>query len=430
MTLIDLLSHRAGLAHEAPIGNNSYPYSPSFKAHIESIQNTWLRFPVGQRFCYSNLGLDLTGYILQKVTGVQFPELMQKTVLDPIGMTSSTFDLNKVLKSNNYAKGTEYNKTAPLNVAMIPCAGLYTNAEDMGKYLSFQLNSGMVNNKQIINLKYINLMRTIQNKMNGQTSGYGLGLAIYHFKNFTIYDHNGGGYGFNSIAFWIPTLNFGVSIFFNGETGKDQDKFLWEILSAFSPEYKNFENQLGTINLKPTPQNIQSINKKFKNWIGTYVETRSVAPIEVTIKNKRLGFIEKNNFEPLIYIGNNKFYNKKTKKLYQLIKGGKYYSKYILDVGTGTSWNFDYGPNEPRNPTEEILNKYCGAYETHSKDIFYLKIINGYLNSLIYNESVKLRLQEFKSGLFRSPNGRVLNLSKKPYSFNNIKIMKLSHPSH
>ena len=66
ITLRHLLSHRAGFTHEAPIGSNFDDRSHTFKEHIESITDTWLRYPVGYRFSYTNLGIDLAGYILQQ----------------------------------------------------------------------------------------------------------------------------------------------------------------------------------------------------------------------------------------------------------------------------------------------------------------------------------------------------------------------------
>ena len=47
ITLRMLLSHTAGFTHEAPVGNN-YELDPgTFDAHVRSISDTWLRFPVG-----------------------------------------------------------------------------------------------------------------------------------------------------------------------------------------------------------------------------------------------------------------------------------------------------------------------------------------------------------------------------------------------
>jgi CubicO group peptidase (beta-lactamase class C family) len=65
ITLRLLLTHRAGFAHEAPFGSN-FDDRNDFDEHIASISSTWLRYPVGYRLSYSNLGIDLTGYILQR----------------------------------------------------------------------------------------------------------------------------------------------------------------------------------------------------------------------------------------------------------------------------------------------------------------------------------------------------------------------------
>src|ERR1700742_2024279 len=91
MTLRLLLSHRAGFTHEAPVGNNYDPAFPDFETHIRSISQTWLRFPVGARYRYSNLGVDLAGYILQTASGKPFADWIRREIFEPLGMTRSTF---------------------------------------------------------------------------------------------------------------------------------------------------------------------------------------------------------------------------------------------------------------------------------------------------------------------------------------------------
>jgi CubicO group peptidase (beta-lactamase class C family) len=73
-TLRMLLSHTAGFTVEAPVGNNNDLDPGDFDAHVRSISDTWLRFPVGTGFAYSNLGIDLAGYILQRVERKPFAQ--------------------------------------------------------------------------------------------------------------------------------------------------------------------------------------------------------------------------------------------------------------------------------------------------------------------------------------------------------------------
>ena len=177
ITLRHLLSHRAGFTHEAPIGNNNYPDFSSFEAHIESISDTWLRYPVGQRYCYSNLGIDLAGYILQVVSGKPFAQYMNEAVLAPIGMKNSSFDWKTIRNNKNRAIGhvRGFSKV-PLEFGLIPAGALYSSVEDMAKFIQFHLNDGVVENKKILGKKYLEEMYSVPFPVKGQLEGYALGI--------------------------------------------------------------------------------------------------------------------------------------------------------------------------------------------------------------------------------------------------------------
>ena len=105
ITLRMLLSHTAGFTHEAPLGNNYEPEPGDFDAHVRSISDTWLRFPVGTGYAYSNLGIDLAGYILEQVSNKPFPVVMRDSLLAPLGMDHSTFDRAQVHATADRAVG-------------------------------------------------------------------------------------------------------------------------------------------------------------------------------------------------------------------------------------------------------------------------------------------------------------------------------------
>ncbi|MDT7818039.1 MAG: hypothetical protein QOJ42_7955, partial [Acidobacteriaceae bacterium] len=110
MTLRHLLSHRAGFTHEAPVGNNYEPAFPDFEAHVRSISQTWLRYPVGERYRYSNLGFDLAGYILQVRTGMPFAECLRTLLFEPLGMNDSTAATDTYVQHHDRAVGHEKGK--------------------------------------------------------------------------------------------------------------------------------------------------------------------------------------------------------------------------------------------------------------------------------------------------------------------------------
>ena len=145
ITMRMLLSHTAGFVHEAPYGGNFDHPAYSFEKHIASISDTWLKFPVGTRYSYSNLGIDLAGYILQVRSGMPFTQYVEEKVLDPIGMKDSTLDVSEIRANSMRAVGhTPGNPfRPPVDFLLIPSGGVWTTAADMARYLQFHINEGL-----------------------------------------------------------------------------------------------------------------------------------------------------------------------------------------------------------------------------------------------------------------------------------------------
>ena len=105
ITLRLLLANRAGFTHEAPVGYNYEADAPGFAAHVRSISRNWLRFPVGERYRYSNLGFDLAGDILGRATGLGYAEWLRRKLFAPLGMRESTVDPEVYADAANRAVG-------------------------------------------------------------------------------------------------------------------------------------------------------------------------------------------------------------------------------------------------------------------------------------------------------------------------------------
>ena len=218
ITLRMLLSHTAGLTHETALGNNYEPQPGDFDAHVRSISDTWLRFPVGTGYAYSNLGIDLAGYILEQVWREPFPALMRDSLLAPLGMDHSTFDRAQVHATADRAMGHSGMVRPAVDVPMMAAGGLWTSAADLARFLSFQLGSGTIGGRTVLDTGLMQQMRTVPAPDAGAPAGYALGVARTHWRAgqyLDLFSHGGGGYGFLSDLWWLPQLQLGIAVLTN-----------------------------------------------------------------------------------------------------------------------------------------------------------------------------------------------------------------------
>ena len=139
MTLRHLLSHRAGFIHEAPRGSNYDDSDVSFEDHCASISETTLEFPVGDRYSYSNLGIDLAALVLQRVSRLDFATYIDQVLLEPLGLNRTTFDLDRIMSDPDRAIGHTDSTPPPLRVPMLGAGGGYASVDDALRYVAFHL---------------------------------------------------------------------------------------------------------------------------------------------------------------------------------------------------------------------------------------------------------------------------------------------------
>jgi CubicO group peptidase (beta-lactamase class C family) len=224
ITLRLLLSHRAGFTHEAPVGGNweaevSAYESFSFEAHAESISRTWLRYPVGRRYAYSNLGIDLAAFILGQACGTSFADALKALVFDPLGMAVTSCDPDVYAANANRAIGHQPGMPAvPVRVPMQAAGGVCSNVVDMARFAAFHLGRGTLDGVEI-------LRRELWEEMHRLSFGgypYALGVAlrpVYVGSGpVTRYGHNGGGFGFGSCFYYCPDHQLAWIVLFNGQT--------------------------------------------------------------------------------------------------------------------------------------------------------------------------------------------------------------------
>jgi len=421
ITLRHLLGHKAGFTHQASIGNNNYPDFHSFEAHIQSISDTWLRYPVGQRYCYSNLGIDLAGYILQIVSGRPFAQYMKEKILEPIGMKNSSFDWKAIRNNENRAIGHAKGfSKVPLEFGMIPAGALYSSVEDMAKFIQFHLNYGVVGNKKILEKKYLEEMYSVPFPVKGQIEGYALGIDKTKKYGSYYFVHGGGGMGFTSNMKWCPEFGIGMVLLTNSENHQLLNLSYMIIDEIVKNKIGDRQPESKFNNLKAVEIDKLNTKKVIGNYVGRW------GRFDIVFKDENYWVkVRRRGLTPINFTSDTEAFIKEkdgTTTFIRFVFDINDTPSYIVKVNNGVTFDYNDRPHDKRGPNKKEWNDYIGQYSlpTWGQKVELLKVSkkNGYL----YLD--KLRLEEYQPGLFFSSTGEALDLRTKIPTWQNTRLMK------
>jgi len=428
ITFRHLLSHFAGLCHEAPVGNNYDDRPCSFAEHVASISGTWLKHPVGDRYAYSNLGIDLAGFVLEQHSGTAFERYMQDSVLDPIGMRASTFDQDKANAGTNVARGNiGVFEVPPQNIPMRAAGGLYSNVRDMAQFVSFQLARGLSNAQRILSSDSVDEMQRPQFPIPGQIGGYGLGLISIASRGAYAILHGGGGYGFNSDHRWIPDYGIGVVVACNQESGSPApviSSFALRLMIGELLEAIPVTTALSPI-LEPT---VAQDPAELRKLAGTYQRRSSLAKIA-----EKDGWLVLDDGSYLDAHGDDTFSNASMRYRFERDPSGAVERMHV--VGSNFSenaseyWPLNDTPTDTAGPNRgrwaSLVGKYLGR-ETSKPMTVEVLMKNGYL----YLDGADtpwqggIKLSEHTLGLFFTSDGEAVKFDQGRISLGNRPFFK------
>ena len=429
MTLRLLLSHRAGFTHEAPVGGNfdelgSYEH-PSFEEHVGSISRTWLRYPVGRRYAYSNLGIDLAGHILGLACGTTFPGALKALLFEPLGMADTTADPDVYAAQANRAVGHQPGfDVVPVRVPMLAAGGVYSNAVDMARFAAFHLGRGSVDGKEV-------LRRDLWEEMHRLSfGGYPYALCVlrqrrdFEAGSVALFGHNGGGFGFGCCFYYCPDQQLAWVVLFNrlaspGVGGPPFDNV------ALRPA---LEAALG----KPKPPRpatepvVTPEPASLARYAGSYIAGPTRLSIE--LEGQALTFRGPFDTQPtrLAFTDPNRAYIAEGPAAGHAVEfhpaAGREAARIVLQNGAEFDFNdrSDDPPGELGDAYDPLLGDYAVIQWGEPVPLFSapLRKKNGYL---YYGHN---RLTEHLPGLFFTADGEALDLRGPAPTFRNITLQR------
>jgi CubicO group peptidase (beta-lactamase class C family) len=428
ITLRHLLSHRAGFTHEAPIGNNYDPTFSDFEAHVHSISQTWLRYPVGERYRYSNLGFDLAGYILQTVSNKSFAECVKTMIFEPLGMSDTTAAIDVYTQRTDRAIGHEMGyETVPLKIPLIPSGGVYTSARDMAAYFLFHLNKGKAGGKSLLEERLWNEMHSFS--LGGS---YSLGIAGGELRfgdtDIRMLNHNGGGFGFGCVFRLYPQAKLAWAALFNRSVDAAYQLGGGLTDEILTRRYGKQKPRIPIKDLSPIDLPQGELRRFVGNWIGRGLTS------DIKIENGTLGMQLGQYVVPVrftspidIFIPGQRPSDDAIRLHYFPSHNGE--TAHFESLLGDTNLDYNDGPNDVPGPDKKEWDAYLGRYaiEMWGKPSQQVKIHRK--NGDLYLDAIRL-IVELEPGLFFTSDGEAVDFRHPEPIWRNIRLQRATQPAH
>ncbi|MGY1426356.1 serine hydrolase domain-containing protein [Lysobacter sp. A289] len=191
----------------------------------------------GERYEYSNLGYNLVGTIVERVSGQRFDAYVKAHVLDPLGLyggyAPEALDADRFARIYRWREGEGFVRSdqayAPLGERLdgytmgystpmfSPTGGLKVSAPDLAKYMLMHMNHGEWNGVRIIAAEHAKAMQTPTVEVD-EDAGYGLAIRIDRalIPGVVLSGHTGSAYGLYSSMFFDAEKKYGFVVITNG----------------------------------------------------------------------------------------------------------------------------------------------------------------------------------------------------------------------
>jgi CubicO group peptidase (beta-lactamase class C family) len=215
-TLRRLLSHTSGLQRETQDDAWLHARFAAVPELLETLGRAEQVLPPGARFHYSNLAFALLGIAVERVSGIPYAQYVQKRLLQPLGLTRTTFDpvepAARGYLVQPYVEGVW--DEAPVETgAWIAAGQLWGTVRDLCRWAWFLASP----DESVLKRESVEEMRTVQTIDDHVrwTGGYGLGLMLRRDGERVLAGHGGSMPGFIAGAYVSPTDKVGAAVLTN-----------------------------------------------------------------------------------------------------------------------------------------------------------------------------------------------------------------------
>ena len=215
-TVGEVMSHSAGFSYgftpspvDAMYHEKKVLQSANLHEMIEKLATIPLNYQPGKGWQYS-VGMDIEGYLVEKLSGQTLPDFMKERIFDPLGMKDTGFFVAGEKRARfavNYGaqpagplKAVNPGASTPTDYSEQPAmpsggGGSVTTAEDYYHFAQMLANGGELAGKRILSPETVKLMSSNHLAPSLLTGQFGIGQSVMR---------RGFGYGFNVAVVFDP----------------------------------------------------------------------------------------------------------------------------------------------------------------------------------------------------------------------------------
>ena len=223
VTVLNLLNHTAGLdwRMSAETGEGD----DALALYVAQLAHSGLITPPGTRASYSQVGYNLAGRVIEKVTGLSFERAIASLLLDPLGL-SHTFFFPAEVMTRRFAVGHNLAPGGTLSVARQwkdtrannPGGDAGSTVADLMRWARFHLGDGRAQTgEQVLPAAVLRQMRQQTAELRGSSLGDALGIGWFlrDIGGVGTAGHDGSANGQYASLLTVPDRDFAVAVLSN-----------------------------------------------------------------------------------------------------------------------------------------------------------------------------------------------------------------------
>jgi CubicO group peptidase (beta-lactamase class C family) len=237
ITVEQLLSHSSGLQREAGDHWTSYNF-PTEAELVALMGDRQAALAPQTRWKYSNLAYGVAGLLVEKLSGQRFADYAQANILDPLGMTDSSFDKPVPGLATPYGRRMPDGSREVFGFVdargMAAATGLTSDLGDMARFVSAQFRKGPRGGNQILSSGSMREMLRVRSVEETWRNGTGLGFQTLRINDKSYVGHGGGYPGYITQTLFQPADRFGVIVLTNSTDG-EAGEIARQLIAAVGP---------------------------------------------------------------------------------------------------------------------------------------------------------------------------------------------------